>query len=292
MGETTAIAWTHATFNPWWGCQRVSPGCGLGKSVGGCYAEALAKRYGHDVWGPTSPRRFFGDEHWNEPLRWNRDALADGERRRVFCASMADVFEDRRDLDDQRARLWELIEKTPGLDWLLLTKRPEHMSRFSPARWSARWPDNIWAGATMESQEYYDRRWPILARVPARVTFVSHEPAIGPLILKCHGCGHDTRAHMAPDQGGCPAGFPTWVISGGESGGGPRAYDLAWARSLRDQCHGTIIKFFLKQLGAAPVVAHGPVIASRLLLKDRRAGAEPSEWPSDLRDCRAFPGAA
>ena len=108
MGETTAIGWTDHTFNPWWGCERVSPGCQH------CYAERFAKRTGNDVWGRTAPRRFFGPKHWAEPERWNAAALRDGLPAFVFCASMADVFEDRRDLDGERARLFELIERTPG----------------------------------------------------------------------------------------------------------------------------------------------------------------------------------
>jgi hypothetical protein len=131
MGKETGIAWTDATFNPWWGCQRVSPGCEH------CYAEAQAKRYGHAVWGPesTTARRFFGDKHWNEPRKWNADARAKFEVRRVFCASMADVFEDNRDLDGWRDRLWDLIEATPSLNWQLLTKRPENIARLIRPAW-------------------------------------------------------------------------------------------------------------------------------------------------------------
>ena len=126
MGEKTGIAWTDSTFNPWHGCQRVSPGCEL------CYAETFDARFGEPHWGPKAPRRFFGDKHWNEPLKWNRAAEASGVRRRVFCASMADVFEDRPDLVEHRLRLWKLIEATPHLDWLLLTKRPENIHRMLP----------------------------------------------------------------------------------------------------------------------------------------------------------------
>lgn len=122
MGKETGIEWTDHTFNPWWGCVKVSAACTH------CYAETLAARWAFK-WGAAAAPRAFGDKHWNEPLAWNRKAIADGVRRRVFCASMADVFE-RRDnehgatLDALRARLWLLIEATPGLDWQLLTKRP------------------------------------------------------------------------------------------------------------------------------------------------------------------------
>src|SRR4051794_32502123 len=103
MGRNSSIEWTHHTFNPWWGCVKVSPACKH------CYAEAWAKRTGFGLWGPRSDRRFFGDAHWREPLRWNAEAAADRTRRRVFCASMADVFEPRRELDAWRERLWKLI---------------------------------------------------------------------------------------------------------------------------------------------------------------------------------------
>lgn len=121
MGKNSRIEWTDHTFNPWWGCTKVSEACK------NCYAEAWSKRVGQQVWGPQAERRFFGERHWLEPLKWNADAAAHGKRLRVFCASMADVFEDRRSLDPWRSKLWELIEATPQLDWLLLTKRPEHV---------------------------------------------------------------------------------------------------------------------------------------------------------------------
>lgn len=131
MGETTGIAWCHHTFNPWWGCVEVSPACDY------CYARTEAIRFGHRVWGKDTARRFFGDQHWNEPVRWNRKAELAGERRRVFCASMADVGEERddevgRELGAARARLVALIAATPSLDWLLLTKRPAAFRRVFP----------------------------------------------------------------------------------------------------------------------------------------------------------------
>ncbi len=121
MAKNSQIEWTHHTFNPWWGCTKVSSACD------NCYAELWAKRMGHQLWGTAAPRRFFGDKHWQEPLMWNEEAGLASRRERVFCASMADVFE-RSDLDAQRARLWQLIQSTPNLDWLLLTKRPQNVS--------------------------------------------------------------------------------------------------------------------------------------------------------------------
>src|SRR5262245_52074261 len=176
MGKDSGIEWTHHTFNPWWGCMKVSPGCEH------CYAETFSIRVGKKVWGPKADRRFFGDAHWAEPLKWNAVAARAGERHRVFCASMADVFEDRRELDGHRARLWRLIAATPHLDWLLLTKRPENLARMLPwySHWENRvafepdepWP-NVWLGTTVEDQQRADERIPHLLRSPAAVRFLS-----------------------------------------------------------------------------------------------------------------------
>src|SRR4051812_42185869 len=126
MAKNSHIEWTHHTFNPWWGCTKVSPACN------NCYAELWAKRMGHKIWGGTAPRRFFTDAHWKGPLVWNEEAQAKGERERVFCASMADVFERRAELNPYRERLWALIAETPWLDWLLLTKRPQNIGGMVP----------------------------------------------------------------------------------------------------------------------------------------------------------------
>ena len=155
MAKDSKIEWTHHTFNPWWGCAKVSPACKH------CYAETWAKRVGKELWGAKSPRRFFSDAHWREPLKWNAEALALGEHRRVFCASMADVFEARAELDPWRDRLWRLIEVTPGLDWLLLTKRPHRIASHAP--WSA-WPAHVWLGTTAENQKWADVRVPELVK--------------------------------------------------------------------------------------------------------------------------------
>lgn len=224
MGKNSRIEWTHHTFNPWWGCQKVSPACKH------CYAEAWAKRVGAAVWGARAGRRFFGDAHWSQPARWNAEAIATGERRRVFCASMADIFENRRDLDAARARLWPVIEATPHLDWLLLTKRPEHAAQLAP--WGRDWPANVWLGTTVETQLWADRRLPHLTAVPAQVRFVSCEPLLGPL---------DLSEWLGKSLG--------WVIAGGESGGKARKSDPAWFRTLRDQCIKARVPFHFKQWG-------------------------------------------
>ncbi|MFN9822321.1 MAG: DUF5131 family protein, partial [Akkermansiaceae bacterium] len=154
MSKKTSIEWTDHTFNPWWGCEKVSPACQH------CYAETFSKRIGPAVWGAHAPRRFFGEAKWAEPLQWNAEAKNAGERKRVFCASMADVFENRKDLDEWRSKLWRLIEITPMLDWLLLTKRPQNIGKMVP--WKNEWPDNIWLGTTVENQKYAEERLPHL----------------------------------------------------------------------------------------------------------------------------------
>lgn len=232
MGKDTKIEWTDSTFNPWMGCVRMSPACK------NCYAETLAGRFGLAEWGARAPRRFFGEDHWREPLRWQRTAEREGRRRRVFCASMADVFEDRRDLDPWRAKLGELIAATPMLDWLLLTKRPDKAVALAP--WGADWPENVWLGATAENQHWAQKRIPALAQVPARIRFVSCEPLLGPL---------DLSTWLAE-------GAVHWVIAGGESGHGARPSHPDWFRLLRDQCSASRVAFHFKQWGSwAPAAA-------------------------------------
>jgi protein gp37 len=272
VGEVTEIAWCHHTFNPWWGCVRVSPGCER------CYAETWDKARGGPGgphWGVTAPRRFFGDKHWAEPIKWNRAAEKAGEFRRVFCASMADVFEDRRDLDEQRVRLWGLIQVTQHLNWMLLTKRPENILRLGPERL----PRNVWLGFTAEDQQRLDARYPhaymAAKELGAAVLFVSAEPLLGPVQLGKAAAGVDL------------------VIVGGESGAGARALDVGWARDLRDECDLMNVSFFMKQFGAKPV-AFDPAHewfdgtdfhtgVARLVLKDKKGGGDMSEWPADLQ---------
>lgn len=272
MGEQTAIAWTDHTFNPWWGCTRISPGCE------NCYAETWDRRWGESHWGAQAPRRFFDGAHWDEPRKWNRAAEAAGRRARVFCASMADVFEDRRDLDAQRARLWDLIHETPSLDWQLLTKRPENMVRLAPPSWAQRWPANVWAGTTVEDQRRAEERVPRLLEVPAEVLFLSCEPLLEAVDLRIALGGNvrwdSTGREVSRDSIG-------WVIGGGESGPGARPFELEWGLSLLQQCSAAAVPAFLKQVGSNPVHRGSP-------WRCTGKGGDPAEWPSDLR-VRQFP---
>lgn len=231
MAKDSAIEWTHHTFNPWWGCTKVSPGCKH------CYAETWARRVGQAVWGPKAPRRELSEAYWRQPLAWNAEALRTGQRARVFCASMADVFEDRRDLDAKRERLWRLIDATPKLDWLLLTKRPHKVSQLSP--YGERWPDNVWLGATAENQKWLDKRIVELGALKAKILFLSCEPLLGAL---------DFSAWIAAARRG-EQRMVDWVIAGGESGHHARPMHPEWVRSVRDQCLASGIRFHFKQFG-------------------------------------------
>lgn len=243
MAENSKIEWTHHTFNPWRGCTKVSAGCA------NCYAEAMSKRNPATlgVWGDAGTRVIAAENYWRQPLKWDRDAETAGERRRVFCASLADVFEDRPELIEPRERLFSLIDRTPHLDWLLLTKRPENIVRLWPMGWydgglgQFTWP-NVWIGTTVENQEQADKRVPELLNVPARVKFLSCEPLLGPLDLS-------HVANSAGENYGIMDGVIDWVICGGESGSNARPMSPNWARGLRDQCAAAGVPFFFKQWG-------------------------------------------
>jgi protein gp37 len=231
MAENSKIEWTDHTFNPWIGCQKVSPGCDH------CYAEALMDtRWGKVEWGPHGERKRTSDANWKQPRKWDRAAQAAGVRRKVFCASLADWL-DNRVPADWRMELAMLINETPHLDWLLLTKRPENYRHLAP--WIKAPPANVWLGITAEDQGHYHRRWEKIQDIHATVRFISYEPALGPLML---------RSAWSTDR------LPHWIICGGESGHGARAMDPNWARDLRDVCKSSGVAFFMKQMtGKKPI---------------------------------------
>lgn len=243
MGENSKIEWTHHTFNPWSGCAMVSPGCA------NCYAAAmpLPRRRGA-VWGPHAARQHASDTYWKQPVKWDREAKAAGERRRVFCASASDFFEkhadpvENRKLDDARDRLFNLIAVTPNLDWLLLTKRPENavawwgqkLAEAEANGAEAWWPSNAWMGTSVENQRRANERIPHLLKMPAPVVFLSMEPLLGRVWLPNEYL-EDPRA---------------WVIVGGESGPDARPMREEWAREIRDACTAYGVPFLFKQWGA------------------------------------------
>lgn len=284
MSEKTKIEWCDHTFNPWEGCQKVGPGCDH------CYAEARNARFSGGTainWGPSAPRRRTSAANWKLPVKWNRQfELRQGawdkfvssnpgmndkqlveagfvkpKRPRVFCASLADVF-DNAVSDDWRADLFDLIAATPNLDWLLLTKRIGNVETMVPYEWTCPkrgWPANVWLGATIVNQEEADRDIAKLLALPAQIRFLSMEPLLGPVNLRSLRIGNQSILHrlwgLHPDHDQLDALHPAlpsridWVISGGESGPAARALHPDWERSLRDQCQDAGVPFHFKQWG-------------------------------------------
>ena len=241
------------TFSPWWGCMKVSPACKH------CYAETFAERFSPGLWGPaaTTQRKTASAGYWKQPLYWNLKASRLETRLKVFCASMADVFEQHKQLPVLRERLWNLITITPNLDWLLLTKRPENVLEMIPETWRGALPANVWVGTSVESQGYANERIPHLLKMPARVLFLSCEPLQGHVdltrlireergIAYVDDCLTGFKAH---GQGGWYGPKINWVIAGGESGRDASPSHPQWFRSLRDQCKTAGVPFFFKQWG-------------------------------------------
>lgn len=281
MAENTKIEWADHTFNPWIGCTKVGPGCD------NCYAEADFDKRRHVVqWGAGNPRKRTTVANWRNPIKWNAEAARLGVRYRVFCASLADVF-DNEVPDSWRADLFALIGATPHIDWLLVTKRIGNVSRMvhEAAKTtlclnrphSSSLPNNVWLGATITNQEEADRDIPKLLATPAAVRFLSMEPLLGPVELNGHDYavaagltegidwltgktsqsssifGGDAMPWLDRDIYDFPenADEPriNWVIVGGESGPNARPMHPEWARSIRDQCETAGVPFLFKQWG-------------------------------------------
>ena len=302
MAETSGIAWTRSTFNAWIGCTKVGPGCDH------CYAEAFDNRVqfgGAKHWGPGVPRLKTRPQYWAQPLRWNKLAAIERETGRVsaqskgwhtpgfwpvFCSSLADVF-DNEVPQEWRADLFDLIEQTPNLSWLLVTKRIGNVRGMIPTEWNVDslhperrgWPQNVRLLITVVNQEEADRDIPKLLALPCK-NGVSYEPALGAV---------DWSPWLAPVyrgdgfRAGKSALSPAlqWLIVGGESSQGQhkaRPFNIDWARSMVQQCKAAGVPAFVKQLGSAPFEVY-----ANLDLRER-AGADPDEWPEDLR-VREFP---
>ena len=262
MAENTKIEWTDHTFNPWIGCTKVSPGCDH------CYAENLMDtRMGVASWRPGAERVRTKDANWKMPLRWNAQADAfmaqHGRRQRVFCASLADVFDNAVD-PQWRADLFDLIAATPNLDWLLLTKRIGNVGNMLPVPFDfdKHYP-NVWIGATIVNQVEADRDIPKLLDVPARVRFLSMEPLLGPVDLTGEWLTAKLGAYpfkgLASEHRTRLVDLLDWVIVGGESGPRARPMHPDWARSLRDQCRAAGVPFLFKQWGEWAQAAELPV---------------------------------
>jgi protein gp37 len=276
--KNTKIEWCDHTFNGWEGCTKVSPGCA------NCYAENRNARFGGGTapnWGKGAPRRRTSADNWKQPLKWDREAAEakaahDGEdlvhaayvRPRVFCASLADWLDDEVPTE-WLADLLDLIRRTPNLDWLLLTKRPQNWQKriYEVIRllqpkddtadallaWVFEWyagrpPANVWVGTSVEDQTRANERIPLLLEVPAKVRFLSMEPLLGEVrpALKCtRDTNGDGNCDRHPD--GCPRIH--WVVLGGESGTHARPMHPDWARSVRNQCKAAGVAYFHKQNG-------------------------------------------
>lgn len=222
MAENSSIEWTTHTFNPWIGCTKISPACDH------CYAETWDKRFHGGRWGPHATRTRTSAGNWKKPIKWNKAAGVAAERRRVFCASLADVFDNHRSIcQSWRDDLWRLIYETKNLDWLLLTKRPQNIEKFKPANLAEDF-SHVWLGVTAENQVEANRRVPVLLNNNATVRFLSIEPMLEPIRI----------ARLEELD---------WVIVGGESGHAHRPMNAQWVRQLRNDCRAAKVKFLLKQ---------------------------------------------
>jgi protein gp37 len=264
MGEFSKISWTDHTFNAWIGCTKVSLGCKF------CYAEQFAHKYNWAKWG-NNPRHLTADSTWAKPLAWQKRAEKEKIRYRVFCSSLSDVFEDNPQVEQWRKRLWEMILRTPNLDWLLLTKRPENYEKFFPQEWKKNFPQNIWIGMTICTQAEYDKFFAIQKNFQreweVKISFISFEPLLQPIILKL--------------------GAPDWSIIGGESGflKDARPMELAWVQSIIAQIKAMNDKprIFFKQMGSQ--------LAKKLNMQDKKGEMGIDELPSayDWLKLREFP---
>lgn len=288
MGDVTNISWANATFNPWIGCTKVSPACDH------CYAAAWDKRFGGDHWGPGAPRRRTTAANWRKPFRWNAEAKSSGKPCRVFCASLADVFDNEVD-PLWRTDLFNLIRATRSLTWMLLTKRIGNAAKMLPSDWGDGWP-HVWLGSTVPDQAEADRDIPKLLATPAAVRFISYEPALENVdftelpppndpkyqskhwIYRCNSLNGLIEVRPAGPNIWWQTTYQNinlspprlnWVICGGESGPGARPMHPDWARSVRNQCAGADVAFFFKQWG-------GPRAGGEALLD----GVEHKAWPA------------
>ena len=289
MSEVTNIEWADSTFNPWEGCTKVGPGCD------NCYAENRNARFAGGAainWGPGAPRRRTSVSNWQKPVTWNAQAgdffREHGRKRRVFCASLADVFDNAVD-PQWRADLFSLIQQTPNLDWLLLTKRIANVRGMLAELAHGNDPDlslldmmplpNVWIGATIVNQDEANRDIPKLLAVPARVRFLSMEPLLGPVQLTSSGFipadeeGPVRIGYMAGPDDGKSGLWPTpeqalgrsglhWVIVGGESGPNARPMHPSWPRNLRDQCEAAGVPFLFKQWGEWMPDSQNPAVSA------------------------------
>lgn len=308
MGNITKIQWCDHTFNPWIGCSKVHEGCA------NCYAEAdFATRRKRVVWGPKGTRSI--TQTWNDPVKWNKAAQQAGERRRVFCASLSDVFEDwtggliehdgrpalhhehghRWTMGQLRRRLFKLIEATPHLDYLLLTKRPENIFEMWPVdekTGARKYLSNVWLGTSVSSVKTAEKMIPHLmgCRQLSPVLFLSMEPLLEAVELSCLHIDLGNNFIGNPFHNSLASEFEErrwpsidWVIVGGESGKFPRPCAVEWIRLVVHDCREANVPCFVKQLGAMAFEKD-----RRLSFVNSVKGGDPTEWPPGI-DVREFP---
>ncbi len=236
MGETTGIEWTDSTFNAWIGCTKIANR--HGSACDHCYAVSFGRRLGVS-WGDSADRHRTRPENWKKVLQWNADGprfqCEHGRRQRVFAFSLADWLDNQVD-PQWRADFCRLVDETPHLDWLLLTKRLSNYHKLAPIHWRDGAPPNVWLGITVEDRERYRARYAALARIPAAVRFLSFEPGLGALGDLDIGAGN----------------IPDWIITGGLSGvaaARSTIFPPAAVRAARDMCIASDVAFFHKQWG-------------------------------------------
>ena len=319
MSKKTLIQFAHHTWSPWRGCEHAylmngteHPGCK------NCYAEEMSHRNPTVLgeWGPEGTRAIGAESYLKLPYQWDRAAKAAGERRRVF-PSLMDPFENRSDLEDFRHGLFRTIDDCPNLDFLLFTKR----ARWIRALWPGGYRKNVWLVYSASDQGSLDEGMPHLMRCRALVPVLglSAEPLIGPITFRpyslterpCFVCKiedqlHDPRGSMSHpincgwrhDQGREYVQGIDWVIVGGESGPRARPCDIAWIRSIKEQCQEAGVACFVKQLGTRPIasevvmdtdrgIAGSTTTTGLSYVKDKKGG-DMAEWPEDL-PVREFP---
>jgi len=277
MAESSAIEWTDATVNFWWGCTKVGPGCDF------CYAETWNAFRGNGLWGAGAPRRKIkGAVALIRRLQRTAAVFYEenGRRRRVFCQSMSDMFDNEVDPDWRNEALSE-IEAADQLSVQIVTKRVSNVRKMMPLNWLAgAWPKHVGLIITVVNQAEADRDVPRLLALKAEFGIpwvgISAEPLLGPIdfkriLLQPQKPG-SARAGIHLDalngryaesgmpyvgewdiNGPFPAGAPQirldWIIVGGESGSEARPMHPDWARSIRDQCASASVAFLFKQWG-------------------------------------------
>ena len=288
MSTKTSIEWTDVTWNPVRGCSLKSAGCI------NCYAMKQAHRFsgkgqpyeGLTMIGQHGPswtgKIQLVHELLDAPLHWKKP-------RRVFVNSMSDLFHEAVPFRFVH-QAFTTIRQTPQHTYQILTKRPDRMRKFMAEylrpREAMGWANglyaHVWLGVSVENQQTADERIPLLLQTPAAVRWISAEPLLGPIDLNSlfMESGGVSALH-----GARPAWHPLdWVVVGGESGPHARPCDLAWIRSIKDQCQAAGVKCFVKQLGSniAPVTVENGSVKERLFLKAKK-GSDMAEWPEDLR---------